>query len=94
MFYIIVALQILATLLYVAYLVQQYSLQQVNLAVKLLVYLTWLASFIIVVLLPYDIYNSMQADFNMGIIWKVIYNLIMVLTWVCLPIAQEYETAG
>ncbi len=36
----------------------------------------------------------MQADFNMGIIWKVIYNLIMVLTWVCLPIAQEYETAG
>ena len=36
----------------------------------------------------------MQSDFNMAIIWKVIYNLIMILTWVCLPIAQEYETAG
>ncbi len=36
----------------------------------------------------------MQSDFNMTVIWKIVYNLIMVLTWVCLPIAQEYETAG
>jgi uncharacterized membrane protein len=90
MFYIIVAVQIVGALLYVAYLIHQYALPQVTPAVKILVYLTWLASFIIVVLLPYDIYHSMQSDYTMGVVWKVVYNLIMVLTWILLPIAQEY----
>jgi hypothetical protein len=59
-----------------------------------LVYFTWLLSFIIVVILPYDIYHSLQSDYTMSVVWKVIYYLIFVLTWLLLPIAQEYETAG
>ena len=30
----------------------------------------------------------------MGLIWKVIYYAIFLLTWVVLPIAQEYEVSG
>jgi hypothetical protein len=30
----------------------------------------------------------------MGIIWKVIYYTIFFLTWVLLPIVQEYESSG
>ena len=61
---------------------------------KILVYLTWLLSFIIVVILPYDVYHSLQNDYTMSVVWKVIYYLIFILTWLLLPVAQEYETAG
>jgi hypothetical protein len=94
MFYIIVAVQIILALLYVAYLIYQYAMPEVTPAVKILVYLTWLLSFIIVVLLPYDIYHSLQSDYTMSVVWKVIYYSIFVLTWLLLPIAQEFETAG
>lgn len=90
MFYIIVAVQIVLALLYVAYLIFQYSLPSVTPAVKILVYLTWLLSFIIVVLLPYDVYHSLQSDYTMSVVWKVIYYSIFVLTWLLLPIAQEF----
>lgn len=82
------------TFLYVYYLVQQYSLPQVSIQVKILVYLTWLFCFIIVVLLPYDIYYSLEEHNAMGVIWKVIYYSIFFLTWVLLPIVQEYESSG
>lgn len=65
MFNIIVALQIVAALLYVAYLIHQYSLPQVTPAVKILVYATWLSSFSIVVLLPYDVYLSKTSQQGM-----------------------------
>lgn len=57
-------------------------------------YLTWLFCFIIVVLLPYDIYYSFEDHNAMSIIWKCIYYVIFILTWVLLPIAQEYESSG
>lgn len=88
MFYLIVALQIIIALLYVAYLIHQYSLPQVNPVVKILVYFTWLLSFIIVVLLPYDIYHSLQSDYTMSVVWKCLYYGIFMLTWLLLPIAQ------
>lgn len=94
MFYIIVAAQCIGTLVYVAYLIHQYSLPQVPVAVKILVYLTWLASFSIVVLLPYDVYQSKNTIQSMQGIWRAIYFSILILTWLILPIAQEYETAG
>jgi hypothetical protein len=90
MFSVILALQIILTLLYVAYLIHQYSMLQVNWVVKILVYITWLLSFIIVVMLPYDIYNSLQEDYAMSVVWKCIYYAIFALTWLFLPIAQEY----
>lgn len=90
MFYLIVVLQIVIALLYVAYLIYQYSMLEVNPVVKILVYLTWLLSFSIVVLLPYDIYHSLQNDYTMSTVWKILYYAIFALTWLVLPIAQEY----
>ena len=89
-----IIIQMVGALVYVAYLIHQYSLPQVTPAVKIMVYFTWLASFSIVVLLPFDIYRSMQGNYDMGPAWKAIYYLIMVLTWIILPVAQEYEIAG
>ena len=88
--YIIVIIQIVLALLYVAWLVHQYSMPQVNPVVRIMVYFTWLLSFIIVVLLPYDIYHSLQEDYTMATVWKLIYYGIFILTWLLLPIAQEY----
>ena len=85
-----VIFQLILTFLYVYYLIYQYSLPQVSLHVKILVYLTWLFCFIIVVLLPYDIYYSLDNHNAMNIIWKCIYYFIFALTWVFLPIAQEF----
>lgn len=81
-------MQLILTFLYVFYLIYQYSLPQVSVQVKILVYLTWLFCFVIVVLLPYDIYYSLEDHNAMNIIWKIIYYAIFVLTWVLLPIVQ------
>ena len=94
MFYPILIGQMIGALLYVAYLIHQYALPQVIPAVKIMVYFTWLASFSIVVLLPFDIYHSMQGLYDMGPAWRGIYYTIMILTWIILPVQQEYETAG
>jgi len=90
MFYLIIVAQIVLTLLYVAYLIYQYSMVQVSLVVKVMVYLSWLLSFSIVIILPYDIHSSLSNDFGMGVFWRAIYYTIFVLTWLLLPVAQEY----
>ena len=90
----VVILQILVSLLYVAYLIYQYSIKSVGWLVKISVYCTWLICFSNVVLLPYDIYHSLEFNYAMGVVWKISYWFIFFLTWVLLPIAQEYEAAG
>lgn len=86
----LVILQIIISALYVAYLVYFYAIPSVHIGVKVTVYLTWLLSFGIVVLLPFDIYYSMKSDSGMWYVWKTLYLVIMALTWLLLPIAQEY----
>ena len=88
MIYIIVVAQIVLMLLYVAYLIYQYALPQVLPAVKIMVYLSWLLSFSIVVILPYDIHASLAHDYGMGALWRAIYYSIFILTWLLLPVAQ------
>ena len=88
--YWIVILQLIVSLLYVAYLIYQYSIKSVGLFVKISVYLTWFICFVNVVLLPYDIYHSLEANYTMGVVWKISYWSIFLLTWIILPIAQEY----
>ena len=86
-----VILQIILSLLYVAYLIYQYALPAVGWFVKISVYFTWLLCFGSIVLLPYDIDdNSPATNRAMAIVWRIIYALIFFLTWVLLPIAQEY----
>jgi hypothetical protein len=83
--------QIIASVVYVAYLIYHYSLRSVGMLVKVSVYFTWLICFSSVVLLPFDIYYSLNSDYAMGVVWKTSYVLIFVLTWLLLPVAQEYE---
>lgn len=90
-----VSVQIVLSLGYVGYLVYQYALGSVGWFVKISVYSTWLLCFGTIVLLPYDIDDcSPESKSLMEGVWKLIYGLIFFLTWVLLPIAQEYETAG
>jgi hypothetical protein len=84
----IVIVQIVASFLYVAYLIYNYSLKSVSLFVKTSVYLTWLVCFSNVILLPFDIYYSLQSDYGMSVVWTTSYALIFFLTWILLPIAQ------
>ncbi len=88
MYYLIVVVQIVLMLLYVAYLIYQYALPQVPPAVKVLVYLSWLLSFSIVIILPYDIHAALANDVGMGALWRAIYYSIFILTWLLLPVAQ------
>ena len=94
MIYLLVVGQIILMLLYVAYLIYQYALPQVLPGVKVMVYLSWLLSFSIVVILPYDIYAAMANNHPLGPLWRAIYYSIFILTWLLLPVAQEFETAG
>ena len=93
-----VIVQVVLAALYVAYLIYQYSFSTVGWFVKVSVYITWLLCFSTIVLLPYDIdideetYPATKEA--LSILWRVFYGLIFFLTWVLLPIAQEYETAG
>lgn len=90
----IVILQIILSFLYVGYLIYNYSLKSVGHFVKTSVFFTWLICFSNVILLPYDVYFSLQSDYAMGVVWRTSYALIFFLTWILLPIAQEYEQAG
>ena len=86
-----VIVQIILSFLYVGYLVYQYALRTVGWFVMVSVYFTWLLCFGTIVLLPFDIDDTSPSTKNaMEIVWKVIYGLIFFLTWVLLPIAQEY----
>lgn len=59
----IVIVQIILSFLYVGYLVYSYSLATVGPFVKISVYLTWLICFSNVILLPYDVYFSLNEDY-------------------------------
>ncbi|CAK69912.1 unnamed protein product (macronuclear) [Paramecium tetraurelia] len=88
----------LLLLIYVGILVHEYSQQQVPFYVKLLTYTSWILSFGIVFIIPHDIYytlndNGEGYDYAV-IIWKWIYWGNFVLSWLILPICQEYEDAG
>jgi hypothetical protein len=56
----IIIVQIVASFLYVAFLVYNYSIQTVGVFVKTSVYLTWLICFSNVIILPYDVYFSLN----------------------------------
>jgi hypothetical protein len=90
----IIIVQIIISFLYVAFLIYNYSIQTVGPFVKITVYFTWLICFSNVILLPYDVYFSLNSDYALTIVWTISYGLIFFLTWILLPIAYEYEEAG
>jgi len=92
--------QILLSVGYVWHLVRSYSCKDVPLYLRGLIFSTWLLSFGIVFMLPLDIYYSISANESeesvarISLVWKIVYWLNFVITWLLLPVAQEYELAG
>jgi|JI6StandDraft_1071083.scaffolds.fasta_scaffold00955_30 hypothetical protein len=64
--------------------------------VKVLVVVSWLLSFVILLVLPLDLYETTTEGDNSTVksVWMGIYYGNFILTWVVLPVAQEYEDAG
>lgn len=103
----LVLVQILLSVAYVWHLVRTYSCRNVPLYLRGLIFSTWLLSFGIVFLLPLDIYyvglrviqsisasESEESIARISLVWKVVYWLNFIITWLLLPVAQEYELAG
>lgn len=76
----------------VVLLVRYYSEQEAPLYVRILVALSWLLSFVILLVLPLDLYETTTTGDNSVVktVWMGIYYANFVLTWVVLPVAQEY----
>lgn len=88
--------ELVALLLIVLLLVQLYSEAEVGLYVKALVFVSWSLSFVIILILPLDIQEAAAGSPSGAIktAWTAIYYVNFVLTWLVLPLAQEYEGAG
>ncbi|OMJ72452.1 hypothetical protein SteCoe_29108 [Stentor coeruleus] len=88
--------------LFTIWIIQHYASKSTSIFVYIFVFLGYFLAFVLVVLLPYDIYLSIEDNlpnikdlrFVLSIIWRVIYWTVFVLCWVILPIIQEYEMAG
>jgi hypothetical protein len=65
---------------------------------KILIFLCWALSFNILILVPLDIYYSQYPDLKenqyIQYSWKIMYWGIQLLTWILLPISQDYESSG
>lgn len=87
---------------FTAWIIRHYASKSTAVYVYIFVFLGYFLAFVLVVLLPYDIYlsidnslaNIKELRFILSIIWRVIYWIVFILCWVILPVIQEYEMAG
>lgn len=81
-----------------AFLIHYYADPKAALYVKLLVFLSFLASLLCFLILPVDIYESGLSDSNylpaVQTSWRVIYYINFFMCWLVLPFAQEFEDSG
>lgn len=69
-----------------------YASKHVNFLVSLLTLLIWFITIFSILILPNDIYyDSVERDYDMKTSWEILYWTIYVLSWLILPIIQEYE---
>lgn len=89
-------LELALLLISVVLLVRYYSESEAPLYVRVLVGVSWLLSFVILLVLPLDIFEVATTGDSSTVksVWMGIYYGNFVLTWVVLPVAQEYEDAG
>lgn len=106
---IILILEIFVCLLFSVFLYYFYIKENTSILVAVLTITLWFFNFILVVLLPFDIYNAKersrvtteediaQNDSNKSIItilYGISYWYIFVVSWVFLPVLKEYENRG
>lgn len=65
--YYLTLMEILGVTLYSAYLIHNYCARDVNIFVKLMALISWLINFVLLILLPLDIYITFR-DSELGII--------------------------
>lgn len=75
--YYLTLIEIIAITLYSAYLIQSYSAKEVNFLVKGMALISWLINFVLLILLPLDIYITFR-DTNLGIQSEEYYTLSYV----------------
>ena len=82
-------LELAGLLIAVVLLVHYYSEKEASMYVKVLVAVSWLLNFVILLILPLDIYEA-NTDSNATVksVWMSIYYANFVLTWLVLPVAQ------
>ncbi|CAD8176346.1 unnamed protein product [Paramecium pentaurelia] len=90
-------------LIYVLYLIWEYSAKDVPLYIKILTFISWTLTFSIVLVLPIDIANStkqvnetqqLETMGNIKILWRIMYWGNFFLAWLVLPFFQDYEGSG
>ncbi len=86
-------------MLYIGYLINGYRDRAVDLRVVLVIYLTWVLTFSVVILLPLDIALSQvpgetKAKSTLRTLWNSFYWLLYILTWGILPVFNDYLKRG
>ncbi|CAD8058048.1 unnamed protein product [Paramecium sonneborni] len=96
-------------LVYVFYLVWDYSAKEVPFYIKALTYFSWILTFSIVLVLPIDILQQRkfidqqntqedlektQLQQSLFLTWRILYWSNFLLSWFILPFFQDYEDSG
>ena len=79
-----------------AKLLYSYAAKDASLLVYLCTFTSWILSFGIIAILPYDVYQSLanQRDPDLKFVWDGIYWTVFALCWLVLPLLQCYLLAG
>ncbi|CAD8093585.1 unnamed protein product [Paramecium primaurelia] len=105
--YILTLLEIILVTIYCAKLINNICCKDVNFIVKVTCLISWLTNFILLILLPLDIYITFrdQEQFNnqgevhskeyeaIANLYQLLYWANFILCWTIIPIMQEYEEA-
>ncbi|KAI8464460.1 MAG: LMBR1-like membrane protein-domain-containing protein, partial [Monoraphidium minutum] len=91
------ALSLVAVAACILLLLRRYAAPSVPLVVKATTAYAWLVAFVVVVLVPIDVFTTLSlqsGDVAVDIMWKTCFWSTQVLTWLVLPFFQVYADAG
>jgi intergrase/recombinase len=77
-----------------------YSGKDVSIYVKIWSVITWVLNFGLALLVPEDVYQTLQGQHDLkinkhlGMHYLLLYWSVYILTWTIIPILQEWEDAG
>ena len=81
----------------IALLLRRYAAPSVPAVVKAATAYAWLVAFVVVVLVPMDVFSTLvgrQDNRVVDVMWQVCYWSTQALTWLALPFFQVYADAG
>jgi len=96
-------LEILSIFLLALFLLNRYAARSISLVIKSLVFIPWFLCFLVIILVPMDVYYARRASLNpestsekdtLVIVWRIVYWTTFVMTWAVLPMLQQFVEAG